>query len=364
MAQELADRRKALRNSCQVIHGTGIPDAPAELFRTAAWCTESGIKQDVYGEGELIEAFEAKIASLFGHESARFLPSGTMAQGIALRIWCGAGGHFGMHPSSHVEIHEERGYSHLFGLRATLVGEFDREMQPKHLAAVKDPLATLLMELPSRENGGRLPTWEELQELCDLARARGMRLHLDGARVWQAQVAYGRSFSEIGALFDSIYVSFYKDIGALSGAMLIGSAEFIDEAKLWQRRMGGTLYTLLPNVASAASRFDDQLAKLPGYRDKALQLAQALSPIQGLQLLPDPPHTSMLHVVLSLDPEAALLARDRVAEETGLWLFGSARREPLPGFSRFELTIGEAAMQLDVEQIAAGFRSLLEHDSV
>jgi threonine aldolase len=361
MAQELIDRRKALRNSCQEIHGSGTPDAAAEMVRTAAWCQENGVEQDVYGGGKLVEGFEAKIASLFGHERARFLPSGTMAQGIALRIWCGAGGHFGMHPSSHVEIHEERGYSHLLGLRATLVGDFDREMLPKHLAAVQEPLSALLMELPSRENGGRLPSWEELLELCALAKERGIRLHLDGARVWQAQVAYGRSFAEIGALFDSIYVSFYKDIGALSGAMLIGNGGFIDEAKLWQRRMGGTLYTLLPNIASAASRFDDQIAKLPGYREKAIELAQALSPIQGLQVLPDPPQTSMMHIVLNLDPDAALAARDRVAEETGLWLFGGGRPGPLPGFSRFELTVGEAAMQVSMEKVAAGFASLFNH---
>lgn len=359
MDQELIERRKALRNSCQAIHGDGTPNAVAELQRTAAWCEEQGVEQDVYGGGKLVEGFERKLATLFGHEAARFLPSGTMAQGIAMRIWCGADGHFGMHPTSHLEIHEQRGYSHLFGLRATLIGEAPRVMLREHLEAVAEPLGALIIELPTRENGGRLPTWEQLEQLCALVRERGIRVHLDGARVWQAQAAYGRSFQEIGALFDSIYVSFYKGIGALSGAMLIGPEEFIARAHKWQRRMGGNLYTLLPNIASAARRLDERLPRFALYRERALQLGTVLSPIEGLRLLPDPPEASMMHVLLDLAPDAALLARDRVAEQTGLWLFGGARPDELPNRSRFEFTVGEAALLVEPSAIAAAFTSLL-----
>ena len=95
--------------------------------------------------------------------------------------------------------------------------------------AEKTGLASLLIELPAREIGGQLPTWEELVELSELCRNQSIRLHLDGARVWQAAPAYGRSLFEIAALFDSVYVSFYKDVGALPGAMLLGSRDFIDE---------------------------------------------------------------------------------------------------------------------------------------
>jgi threonine aldolase len=359
MDQELIKRRKALRNNCQAIHGDGAPNAVAELQLTAAWCQEQGIEQDVYGGGELIEGFERKLASLFGHQAARFLPSGTMAQGIAMRVWCGANGHFGMHPTSHLELHEQRGYSHLFGLRATLVGSAPRVMLRKQLEEISESLGALVIELPTRENGGRLPTWEQLLDLCALARERNIRLHLDGARVWQAQAAYGRSFEEIGALFDSIYVSFYKGIGALSGAMLIGTQDFIDQAQKWQRRMGGNLYTLLPNVASAVRRFDQRLPRFAVYRERALKLGAALSKVPGLRLLPDPPEAGMMHVLLDLTPAAALSARDRVAEESGLWLFGGARPDELPDRCRFELTVGEAALLVDPDEVAAGFSSLL-----
>lgn len=351
-------QREALRKTSTPIHGAGPGGATAELERVAQWCAEQGVEQDVYGAGALIEEFEERVASLLGLEAARFLPSGTMAQGIAMRIWCGPGGHFGMHPTSHLELHEERGYAHLFGLRSTLVGPARRPMLARDLAACADPLDALLVELPTRENGGQLPSWDELVELCSLARERGMALHLDGARLWEAQAGYDLPFDQICGLFDSVYVSFYKGIGALSGAMLLGSAELISEAKLWQRRMGGNLYTLLPNVASAASRLEAQLERFPAYLARARSLARALSAVQGVRVLPEVPQVNMMHVHLDLSPDAALAARDRVAHETGLWLFGNAAATALPDRSRFELYVGEAAMAVEDEAVAAAFAAL------
>ncbi len=368
MDEELLRRRLALRARCRGIHGPAATDATAELARTAAWCAEHDVTQDEYGAGGLIEDFETKLAALFATEAARFLPTGTMGQGIAMRLWCGpggaggVGGHFGMHPTSHLELHEERGYEHLFGLRATLVGPADRVMLAEDLAAVTEPLGALLIELPSRENGGQLPTWEQLVELCDLARERDIKLHLDGARIWEAQPAYGRPLSELAALFDSVYVSFYKGIGALPGAMLLGPREFIDEAQTWQRRMGGNLYTLLPNVASAASRLNDRLARFPAYRERALAFAAALRDVPGVHVIPDPPHVNMMHVVLDLAPADAGGARDRAAEATGVWLFNGTRPRDDPNQSFLELYIAEAAMDVTDAEVAAAFRALVVPD--
>ena len=88
----------------------------------AAWCDANQVSFDAYGEGALVQDFEAQVAERLGAEAARFMPSGTMAQQIALRVWCERAGkrHFGMHPTSHVELHEQRGYARLHGLEATL----------------------------------------------------------------------------------------------------------------------------------------------------------------------------------------------------------------------------------------------------
>ena len=147
------------------------------------------------------------------------MPSGTMAQQIAARIWSERSGRrlIGMHPTCHLELHEERGYSRLHDLQATLIGPADRPMSASDLASVAEPLAAVIVELPTRENGGRLPPWDDLVELCATARDRGTAVHLDGARLWEAAAGYDRPLPDITELFDSTYVSFYKGIGALPG---------------------------------------------------------------------------------------------------------------------------------------------------
>ena len=181
-------RRTALRRASRWLHWDGYEPAHAELERVARWCREQALDWDTYGEGEELQAFEAKVAERLGMEAARFLPSGSMAQPIAMRLWCEEAklARFGMHPTCHLELHEHRGYERLHGLSATLVGPAHRPMLPSDLAEVHEALAALVIELPTRENGGQLPSWEELNELCASARERGIRLHLDGARLCEA----------------------------------------------------------------------------------------------------------------------------------------------------------------------------------
>ncbi|MFT7625509.1 MAG: threonine aldolase [Myxococcota bacterium] len=352
--------RLDLKRRCQPIHGHGNT-TPADLLgRTAAWCAEHDVDFDRYGSGSLIEIFEATVSSLLGFAAGRFMPTGKLAQNVAIKVWCerASNAHFGMHPTSHLELHEGRAYQHLFGLRATLVGPNRSPLLASHLRAVPEALSALLVELPIREAGGQLPTWDELEELKGTARRRGIRLHLDGARLWETAAHYGQSYEAICAGFDSVYVSFYKGIGALSGAMLLGSRDFIEEAAVWQRRCGGELYTLAPNIASAAMQFDERLARMPGYYAQAQALATAVNSVDGIATLPATPHTNMMHVFLPWDTELALDARDRLAAETGIWLFNAVRPTDRPGHCFYEWYVGDAASDLTAEQITTLFARL------
>ncbi len=299
---------------------------------------------------------------MLGFESARFMPSGTMAQQIVARVWSERSHGrrvIGMHPTCHLELHEARGYERLHRLNAVLVGEAHRPMTAEDLAAVAGPMATVIVELPTRENGGQLPSWEELVDLCGSARERGIAIHLDGARLWEAAAGYQRSPRDVATLFDSAYVSFYKGIGALPGAMLLGPADLIGEAKVWQRRSGGNLHTMTPNWASAAMRLDDRREQMPVYRERALEVADVLSRIDGVTVNPDPPQVNMFHVFIPGDAESLLAARDVIAEERGLWLHGSLQPTDVPGIQRFEVTIGEGAVGVDLDEIDVAFRRLL-----
>jgi len=144
-------------------------------------------RADVYGSGERIERLEGRIAEILGAEAAVFMPSGTMAQQIALRIWSDRRGTrtVAFHPTCHLEIHEQKGYQMLHGLHGRLVGDPDRLITLSDLEGIHEPVAALLLELPQREIGGLLPAWDDLVAQTSWARERGVALHLDGARLWQ-----------------------------------------------------------------------------------------------------------------------------------------------------------------------------------
>ena len=140
------------------LHGAG-PRKPADLLdEAAAWCREHDVGFDLYGTGDVLERLQDRVAGLLGYEAGRFFVSGVMAQNVALKVHAERAGrdHVGMHPTSHLELHEERAYARLYGLDVTLVGPADRPMLAEHLDAVVEPLAAVLVELPIRERGGQL----------------------------------------------------------------------------------------------------------------------------------------------------------------------------------------------------------------
>ena len=357
------EERAALRRRCTAVVSGRRPAPPGEeLTRIGEWCRVNGIAEDVYGHGRVVDDLERRIAELLGKEAAVLLPSGTMAQAMALRIWAERAGtpHVALHPTSHLELHEEHAYAHVHGLRATLAGDWHRPLSAADLANVEDPLAAVVVELPLREAGGVLPSWDELGRLVAAAQARRVRVHMDGARLWESMPHYApRTHAEVCAGFDSVYVSLYKALGALGGAVLAGPQDFAAEARSWRHRLGGTMVHLYPLAASAAMRLDGQLARMEAFRDKARSLAAALSQLEGARVHPRPPHTNLIHLTLPGAPEALMDARDRVALRHGSWLTGPFVAGNGEGSARTEITVLEGALELDDAAVVALFRELL-----
>ncbi len=316
---------------------------------------------DVYGDGALIEDFEREVAELLGKEAAVFMPSGTMAQQIALRIWSDRTGcrSVGFHPTCHLEIHERKGYERLHGLHGVVLGARDRLITMDDLRT-PEPLAAVLWELPQREIGGQLPEWEDLQEQVQWAKSNGAAAHMDGARLWESAAFYGREYAEIAELFDSVYVSFYKGIGAIAGAALAGSAEFVAEARIWQRRHGGNLVQLFPYVLSARAGLRERLSRFADYHTRAVEIAEALSNVDGLLLKPNPPHTNMAHLYLRGDADALLDASVELAREEHVALVGWFGPTDIPGYVYTELVIGDGAAAFTTDEIAGYFTRILE----
>jgi threonine aldolase len=359
-----AAEKAAIRSRCARSLSFHHPhrSAPHQAFVELAAATPPDVVLDMYGEGEVLSSLEREIAGLLGKEAAIFMPSGTMAQQIALRIWADRSGRrsVAFHPTCHLEQHEEKGYQRLHNLHGVLVGSPHRLLTLADLKAVADPLAAVLIELPQREIGGQLPSWDDLVAVTSLARDRGARVHLDGARLWEARPYYKRDLAEIAALFDSVYVSLYKGLGGIAGAVLLGSADVIAEARVWRRRHGGTLVHLFPYAIAARAAMAERLDKMESYYAKAVEIGQAIGSIEGVEIIPSPPQTNMMHVHLRGDKALLEAAALDIAREEGVWMFSAVRPTSSPSRFMFELVVGDATMDLRVEEIAQLLRKLLE----
>jgi threonine aldolase len=315
---------------------------------------------DRYGGGLLATRLEERIAGLVGKEAAAWMPSGTMAQQIALRVHAGRKhlNAVAFHPQCHLEAHEEHGYQWLHDLRAVLVGGRDRLITADDVAGIAEPIAALLLELPQRDLGGQLPVWDDLVATCEAARAKGAALHLDGARLWQCATFYGRPLDEIASLFDTVYVSFYKDLGAPAGCALAGPQELIDEARVWQVRHGGRLFSAYPFLLAAERGLDELLPRLDAFVDRARELGAALSSLDDVSLVPDPPQTAMFHVLVRRPFAALREAALDLAEETKVWL-ASWNETADPQVQRCELSISEASFAVSPAEARELWRTLL-----
>ena len=337
------------------------PQRPRVVMADLAQEARPDEEPERYGEGSLIDAFEHQVARLLGQEAAVFLPSGTMAQQIALRIWADRRHTpvVAFHPTCHLEIHEQQGYALLHGLHARLVGEPTRLLTLEDLCATHGPLAALLLELPQREIGGQLPLWSELQAQIAWARERGIAVHMDGARLWEAGPFYARSYADIAGLFDSVYVSFYKGIGAIAGAALAGPAAFIAEARVWQRRHGGNLVHLYPFVLSARANLRRRLDSFGDYCHRAQAVARVLTAIPGISVKPDPPQTNMMHVYLRASGDAVLEASTEIARTERVLLFRRLLPTGVLGMTAFELAIGDGAESVTDDEIRTYFTHIM-----
>ncbi len=308
---------------------------------------------DRYGDGGVVAELEAEIAGLLGKPAAAFLPSGTMAQQSVLRVHADRRqrGTVIFHPMCHLDRHEGQAYQRLYGLTGRPAGNPDRLMTIDDLTAVAEPPAVLLIELPQRDLGGQQPDWEDLQAQTGWAKGRGAAVHLDGARLWESAAGYGRPLTEIAALFDTVYVSFYKGIGALAGCCVAGPADILAEVREWRQRMGGTLFGLWPNAASALSCLRRRLPLMPEYLRHAREIAAALSEVTSVRVVPDPPQVPMMHLLLDTTQDGFTAAARQLAVEQRIWVWPKAMTTADPGVQRVELSVGDTTRVLQVDQV-------------
>lgn len=315
---------------------------------------------DVYGDGGVVSELESTVAQLLGLPAAVFLPSGTMAQAATLRVHADNRGRRTVlwHPMCHLQTHEGDAYSRVHGLVGRAVGDTNRLLALADLESVAEPVAALLLELPQRDLGGQLPAWDELAAQIEWAHSFGAAAHLDGARLWEASAGYGRPPAEIAGLFDTVYVSFYKGIGALSGCCVAGPADLVDQVREWRHRLGGTLYGLWPAAASALRLLPERLAEMPQRLAHARAIAAAVGDVDGVRVVPDPPQTPMMHLLFGVSEERFAANARRLADDQGIWVWPKAQSTGDPDVVRCELGVGRATCELTPEKVATVLQDL------
>ncbi|MCK7459878.1 threonine aldolase family protein [Idiomarina aminovorans] len=334
----------------------------ADELRLLAEQLEQNEKRDTYGSGKLINDFEDDVATLLGKPAALFLPTGTLAQPLALRIHADDRQKNGvaLHPTSHLMLHEQMGFEALWQLNGTTTGFAEKPLTLSDLKSVQsNDLAACLLELPMREIGGQLPEWDDLVEQSQWARQHNIAMHLDGARLWQVPTAYDCSMTEVCELFDSVYVSFYKDLGALSGAVLAGSEAFIEQAKIWARRAGGNIITQYPQILSAHYGLRENLPVLPDAVHYAKTLGKALNDLDDIRVNPETPQVAMFHLHFKLTAEQLSAKVTNYIGNTGVVILPLPRAEK-DGEAICEISIGRNAMSKPQSYWLRHFKAFLE----
>jgi threonine aldolase len=355
---ELMERYRAAAKACESTVFWHAARTPVEALRGVADAAEAldVTDWDVYAERGPVADVEAQVADLLGKPAAAFFPSGVMAQQAALRVWTDRrhSPRVAIPDLSHLLKHEDDGPRRLHGFEFEHLTTGRRVATAKDLRALGPGLGAALVELPLRDAGCLLPTWEELGELSAAARDLGVPLHADGARIWESQPFYDRPLAEIADHFDTVYVSFYKGLEALAGAALAGPEDVVDEARRWRKRMGGTLFHLTPFAVSALAGLRDRLPRMGEYAAWARSLAGELS-ARGLRPYPDPPHTNTFLVHAEGDEDTvmervvAFMERERLQPCGGWW------EAPVPGFVVTEVAVHDAALPHDPAQVADWF---------
>lgn len=333
----------------------------AGALKEAIAKVNGNVPSDQYGTGKIIEDFQQKMADYLGKEAAVFFPSGTMAQQAALRIWCDAKGlkRVAYHPLSHLEIHEQNGLKELHQIETVLLADANRLIEVEDIADLEEEVACILLELPQREIGGQLPSFETLEQISGWCRDKGIKLHLDGARLFESLPYYKKTAAQVAALFDSVYVSFYKGIGGIAGAILAGDERFVQQSKVWKRRYGGDLISLYPYILSANYYFCMREGKMGQYYENAKELAELFNSCQEVSTIPKEPVTNMFHIHLKLPVEHAARILSEVQQETGIGMTGYLK-EGAENHCSFEISIGDSYQTIPKQLLQKAFRLLDE----
>ena len=280
---------------------------PTDGMRAAMAAAPVG--DDQFGEDPSINELQARIAALLGKEAALWLPSGTMANQVALRALTRPGDDVIVSRESHAVWHEMGGGGANAGVQFTEIGEGGRFTAREFVTAVKPREhmlypPTTLVEVENTHNraGGIVIDQAEAARICAAARERRITSFLDGARLWNAALASGQTVADLAAPFDVASVALSKGLGAPAGTMLAGPRDVMRDCIRHRRMFGGAMRQVGILAAAGLYALDHHIERLADDHDNAKLIASRLRANRRVTLIADPPDTNI--VIFSLAPDA------------------------------------------------------------
>ena len=263
---------------------------PTPDMRRAMASAEVG--DDVFGDDPSILALQHEVAELFGREAALFVPSGTMANQLAVRAWCQPGDEIVLHAKSHIYNYESGAAAALSGVTARTVQSNDGTLPLDQVRAALHTTAdphfapTGLVAVENTHNacGGRVVSLEHMADVRAIAAEAGIPTHLDGARLWNAAVALGASPGDVAAGFGTVSVCFSKGLGAPVGSCLVGDRDRITRAWRFRKMFGGGMRQAGILAAAARHALDHHLDRLADDHRRARWIAERLAEIPGVEV--------------------------------------------------------------------------------
>jgi threonine aldolase len=274
---------------------------PSDEMRRAM--AEAAVGDDVYGEDPTVNRLQARAAEIFGKEAALFVPTGCMGNLTAIKIWTHHGNEVVCEERSHVNLYELASMSAIAGCmpRAVHAGA-DGIMTWKQIEAAVRPkiyydsqTALVCLENTSNMAGGTVYPTERVDEICDGAHALGLKVHMDGARIFNAATALNDNVRNMTKKVDSVMFCLSKGLGAPVGSMILGSKEFIERARIYRKMFGGGMRQVGVIAAAGLIALEKSPSRLQEDHTNARDLADGVAKIPGLKI---DPHAVRSNIVI------------------------------------------------------------------
>jgi len=299
----------------------------AEMRRAMA---EAKVGDDVYGEDPTVNQLERRAAEIFGKEAALFVPTGCMGNLIAIKVWTHHGDEVICDEKSHVNLYELASMSAIAGCMPRIARGLDGILSWKMIEAVIRPkiyydsqTALICIENTHNMAGGTLHATASVDEICGHAHAAGLKVHLDGARIFNAAVALGESVAAMTKNVDSVMFCLSKGLAAPVGSMIVGSGAFIEKARIYRKMFGGGMRQAGVIAAAGLIALQESPGRLHEDHENAQLLAKGIAAMLGLKI--DPPKVRSNIVIFDCEGTGnnAVELCDLLREK-GIWALDTA----------------------------------------